>query len=131
MPITSRRAFEQFDKLEEWLTNRQKAVKLSVAEETLLWKVSFATAECTFYLTKFDEAIRRYSVLAVRYQGQIGELGALSQLFQSYSCTRQTDKAKAVLARMHTAYDKMPDAAFTGGQSNFSAQILVGLASRS
>jgi tetratricopeptide (TPR) repeat protein len=109
------KAFEQFDKLEEWLTNRQKSAKLSVAEEILLWKVSFATAECTFYLTKFDEAIRRYSILAVRYQGQIGELGALSQLFQCYSWTRQTDKAKAVLARMHTAYDKMPDSVFTGG----------------
>jgi hypothetical protein len=74
-------------------------------------------------LTKFDEAIRRYSVLAVRYQGQVGELGALSQLFQSYSWTRQTDKAKAVLARMHTAYDKMPDSAFTGGSPIFERKF--------
>jgi TolA-binding protein len=113
------KASEQFDKIEELLLARQKTASLSSDEATLLWRSSFWAAHCYFYLSKFDEAIHRYGGLAIRNQGQIGELGALSQIFQCYVLTKQQDKAKATLARMRTAYDKMPDAAFTGADRTF------------
>ena len=54
-------------------------------------------------MSKFDDAIRRYSALALRYQGQVLELGALSQVFYCYALTRQPEKAQAVATRMRAA----------------------------
>jgi hypothetical protein len=57
--------------------------------------------------------------LAVRYQGQIGELGALAQIVQCYSWIGQTDKATAALGRLNSAYDKIPDSVFVGGDPKY------------
>jgi hypothetical protein len=113
------KAGEQFEKIETALMARKKAGALSTEEEALLWRSSFLVAHCTFYLAKFEEAIRQYGLLATRYQGQVGELGALSQVFQCHVQSRQPDKAKAILSRMRAALDKMPDSVFVGPDETF------------
>lgn len=119
------KAAEQFEKIEETLLTRQKGGPLRPDDEQLLWSASFSVAECYFYSSRFDEAIRRYGLLALRYQGQVGELAALSQIFQCYSYTKQSDKAQAIIARMREAFDKMPDSAFTGANDRFQRTFWV------
>jgi hypothetical protein len=113
------KAAEQFEKIEATLMARKKAAPLSAEEESLLWRSSFLVAHCTFYLAKFEEAIRLYGQLATRYQGQVGELGALSQVFQCHVQGRQPDKAKVVLGRMRASLEKMPDSVFVGPDETF------------
>lgn len=114
-----RKAAEQFEKIESALLARQKSAALTPAEITLLWRSSFSSAHCFFYMNQFEEAVRRYSALAIRHQGQVGELGALSQVFQSYVKTKQTEKAQSVIAQMKTAFEKMPETAFSGGEDYY------------
>ena len=85
----------------------------------------FKLADELFQMSKFDDAIRRYSALALRYQGQVLELGALSQVFYCYALTRQPEKAQAVATRMRAAYDKMPDSMFTGASQEFQRSFWV------
>lgn len=113
------KAAVQFEKIEALLTARQRSAPLTADDESLLWRASFSVAHCAFYLSKFEDAVRHYGALAVRYQGQIGELGALSQVFQCYALSRQPDKAKSVLVKMRSAFDKMPDTVFSGPDETF------------
>jgi tetratricopeptide (TPR) repeat protein len=119
------KAADQFQHIEEALTARQRAVALTTEEALLLWRSSFSAAHCQFYLSHFEEAIRRYNALAVLYQGQVGELGALSQVFQSYIRLKQPDQARAVLTRMKEAFDKMPESAFVGNETSYQRSFWV------
>jgi TolA-binding protein len=124
-----RLAAEQFEKIESVLTAKQSAGPLSPEEETLLWRSAFSYAECAYFMSKFDEAIRRYSELATRYQGQIGELAALAQIFKCNLLSHDVDKAKAIFPKIRATYDKLPDSAFTGSeralQRSFWAKWLI------
>jgi tetratricopeptide (TPR) repeat protein len=104
----------QFDKVEAYLLSRANAQPLSKDDETLLWTSSFMAAHGYFHQDKFEEAARRYGILAVRYQGQVLELGALSQIFQCQYYTKQLEKARAAIAKTRAAYEKLPDSAFNG-----------------
>lgn len=119
------KASEQFEKIETTLANKQKSGPLTSDEAALLWRSSFSSAHCFFYMSQFEEAIRRYTALAAQYQGQIGELGALSQVFQSYVLTKQSDKAQTVMAQMKTVFEKMPETAFTGGEPSYHRSFWV------
>src|SRR5207249_2588593 len=74
--------------------------------------------DCYFWLQKYEESVRRYGALALRYQGRPEEMIALSQLWQCYVFMgrqdKEPDRAAAVLKRMREALDKMPDPAFDG-----------------
>jgi hypothetical protein len=112
-------AAEQFDKVEEDLLTRQKSEPLPSREYALLRQAAFMAAHCFWHLENIDEALRRYSGLALRYQGQVWELGALSQVFQCHRLARQDDKAKAMLPRIRDAFEKLPESAFTGSDRSF------------
>ena len=75
---------------------------------------AFSGAECYFWMPKYDESVRRYATLALRYQGRPEELIALNQLYVSYYNEQQTDKAMATFKRLQKALEEMPDAAFDG-----------------
>jgi hypothetical protein len=113
------RASVQFEQIETTLLVRQKAAALSAEEETLLWRSAFSYAECAYYASKFEEAIRRYNIIAERYQGQFYELAALAQILKCHSLNQETEKAKALLPKIRTVYDKLPDAAFSGNEQTF------------
>jgi tetratricopeptide (TPR) repeat protein len=106
---------EQYDKLEEQLLARQRAGdRLTADQATCLKQASFWGTDCYFWLQKYDEAVRRYGALTLRYQGHPEELIALSQICQCYVFLGQPEKATAVLKRMREALDKIPDDAFDG-----------------
>ncbi|HEY1375879.1 MAG TPA: tetratricopeptide repeat protein [Gemmataceae bacterium] len=109
-----RKSAEQYDKAEQTLLERQRRGRLSEAEAVSLKEVAFFGADCYWYLQRYEECIRRYGTLALRYQGRPEELIALSQVWQSYLYMRQTEKAVAVLKRIREAIDRIPSTAFDG-----------------
>jgi hypothetical protein len=112
---TMMKSAEQFEKAEEQLLARQRAsAELSPEDGRLLRRVSFWSADCYFWLPRYEEAARRYGALALRYQGLPEELIALTQLYSSYLGINQVDKALSVKKRLQEAFDRVPDAAFDG-----------------
>jgi hypothetical protein len=99
-----------FQELENLLLTKKQSTVLSTDETKHLRMSSFAIAECAFYLGEYDDCVRRYETLGERYQGQVEELMALSQLWQCFSVyLEEPKKADFVLARMQTAYQKLKD----------------------
>jgi len=112
-------ALDEFQKLATELTRKEarahnlKLPGLTAEEAAYLRMSMFAAAECTYFLGEFEAAARRYEVLALKYQGQVEELVALSQLWQCYAkYLRQPEKAEAVVERISKAYEKLPASAF-------------------
>jgi hypothetical protein len=105
---------ENFDKAEEVLLARQRSGVLTPSESQYLKQVSFWGSDCYFWLHRYEESIRRYGTLALRYQGLPEELIAISQLYSSYANNHQTDKAMGTLKRLQETVEKMPEAAFDG-----------------
>jgi hypothetical protein len=110
------KAAEQYERVESKLLARQRAGgRLSAEEEVYLKQASFWGADCYVWLRKYDELVRRYWALAVRYQQRPEELIALSQIWYCHAFfLKQPDKAAEVLGRLRATLDKMPEAAFTG-----------------
>lgn len=113
------KATAQLDKVESHLLSRTRGEPMSKDDETLLWTSSFVAAHGVFHQGKLEDAARRYGGLAVRYQGQVLELGALSQIFQCHHLSKQPEKARAVVMKMRAAYDKLPDSAFHGRDEHY------------
>jgi tetratricopeptide (TPR) repeat protein len=110
-----RMSAEQYDKAEELLLARQRANgRLTPDEAKLLKQASYWGSDCYFWLQQYDEAVRRYQLLAARYPHLPEELIALSQLWQCYASLRQTEKAAEVTVRMKDALPNIPDSAFDG-----------------
>jgi tetratricopeptide (TPR) repeat protein len=106
---------QQYEKIEERLLARQRAGERLTPDETQCLKQAlFWGADCYFWLQKYEEAVRRYGALALRYQGWPEEMIALSQLTQSYMYMGQNDKVPGILKRMQDALDKIPEANFDG-----------------
>lgn len=119
------KAAEQFEKIDSTLTAKQKSGALTADENALLWRSAFSTAHCYFYMSDFEEANRRYGALAIRYQGEVGELGALSFVFLCYKNTKQTEKAQSVVSKMKSAFEKMPESSFPGGEEYYHRTFWV------
>ena len=104
-----------FEPLEGDLLKLERDQRLTEENRKQLVQTGFAAAECYFFMEDFNEAIRRYNVLRVRYAGQIHELIALSQLWQCYhEYTSDLDKAKSTVATMRDLLKSLPADAFTG-----------------
>lgn len=114
MAESLKRALEQFEKVQEILQARQLAALLPPDEASRLRLAEFSAAECCYFLGRFDETLKRYTVLAERHRLQVEELAALSQMWQCHNALNQPDLSKAILARMQTALDQMSEAAFNG-----------------
>ena len=94
--------------VEEKLLKKKQSESLNPEETKLLRQSSFAVAECAFYLGDYEDCVKRYEGLADRYQLQVEELMALSQLWQCYSVyLEEPKKADYVVSRMRTAYQKL------------------------
>ncbi len=92
---------------------RKPADQLTPAEALLLKQASIHLAEYLFYLGEYEQSVQAYAQVAVRYEKQVEQLIALSQMWQCYErFLDQPDKARDVLARMRQAFQEMPDAAF-------------------
>jgi TolA-binding protein len=110
-----RKSAEQYDKVAELVTAREQANgRLTPEEARYLKEAGFWGSDCYFWMANYEESVRRYGVLALRYQGKPEEMIALSQLWQSYRNNGQTEKAMAMIARMQETLPKIPDAAFDG-----------------
>ena len=105
---------ENFSKGQEQLLARQRSGVLSAKEAQYLKEMSFWNADCYYWLPRYEESIRLYGTLAVRYQGLPEELIALNMLYLSYNDDRQTDKAMGTLKRLQEAFEKMPSKVFNG-----------------
>src|SRR5206468_683087 len=81
MAESLQKAVEQFDAAEQLLLAKQRGSSLSPEEAAQLYLGSWAAAESNFYLGRFEEAVRRYTVLADRHPQQVEELAALSQIW--------------------------------------------------
>ncbi len=118
---------ENFEKAEEQLLARQRTGPLSPNESQYLKQVSFWGADCYFWLHRYEESIRRYGTLALRYQGLPEELIALSQLYSSYASNRQNDKAMGTLKRLQETVEKLPDGVFDGSLPTHKREYWVKL----
>ncbi len=99
--------------LEDELRRREQEDTLSENDQLILKQVSFLVAECFFFMENFEEAVRRYNILALRYKGEIEELIALSQLWQCHEVyLGQREKGAATLSRLRDALRAMPDDVF-------------------
>src|SRR5258706_12178906 len=73
-----------FEEVEKVLLDRDEKKALADVDRPLLRQAQFAAAECWFFTEEYEEAVRRYKLLRVRYANQFEELVALSQLWQCY-----------------------------------------------
>ncbi|MFO0808071.1 MAG: hypothetical protein U0746_05570 [Gemmataceae bacterium] len=108
------KSLEQYEKVEMVLSVKQSAGGLT-ADETVHYKhAQFWGSDCYFYLRKYDEALRRYQALALRYRQQPEELIALSQVRNIYYETNDTEKMATAQSRVREAIEKMPEIAWSG-----------------
>lgn len=104
-----------FEQVEDNLVKKQMAGALSKMDATLLQQASFGAAECYFFQGEYEEAVRRYNLLAIRYAKQVEELVAWSQLWQCHQFfLKQPEKAEEALAQMRKAFDTMPAGSYDG-----------------
>ena len=108
-----KRAREPFSSLEVLLL---KQSELTAGELSLLQQTSFKAAACSFGLGEFDDCIKRYEDLAKRYEGQIDELVARSQIWQCYAIylKNKPQEAAFALAKIREAFPRIPDREFDG-----------------
>jgi hypothetical protein len=118
---------ENFEKAEEQLLARQRAGALSPKEAQYLKETSFWGADCYYWFPRYEESIRRYGTLALRYQGLPEELIALNMLHLSYWNNGQSDKAMGTLKRLQETVEKMPESAFDGSMSTHKRDYWVKL----
>jgi len=112
-----KQALQQFDELEGRLLERQKQ-QLTAEEFVLLRQASFGAAECSFFSEAFEDAVRRYNLLRLRYTDKVEELVILSQLWQChYAYLKQPDKSRAMWEAVRDLLQKLPDSAFDGSSN--------------
>lgn len=111
-------AAANYQKLKDDLTAREDKGPLSATDESLLRQANFAEAECRFDLGKYDEAIRLYEGLVVRYQHKAESLDALAQITRCLWVQRQPDKALKTLQRLRNALKDVDDAALSASTVN-------------
>ena len=118
------KAKKPFEDVENTLAKREEddklggAEKLSDGDRELLRDARFGSAEAYFYLEEYPEAVRRYQLLRLRYEGQFEELVILSQLWQCYALyLNETEKAKALVTSVSESLKKLPDSAFNGSSA--------------
>ena len=86
-----------------------------VAEAATLKEAAYWGVDCYFYMEKYEETVRRYSALALRYQQQPEGLIALHQIWYcQHFYLREPEKAAAALGRLRETFNALPDAAFDG-----------------
>jgi hypothetical protein len=99
--------------LEDELRRREQEENLTDNDRLVLKQVAFLVAECYFFMENFEEAVRRYNILALRYKGEVEELIALSQLWQCHEVyLGQREKGAATLSRLREALRTMPEDVF-------------------
>ena len=64
------KARDPFEGVEKVLLERDEKKALADADRPLLRQAQFAAAECYFFLEEYEEAVRRYKQLRLRYAGQ-------------------------------------------------------------
>jgi outer membrane protein assembly factor BamD (BamD/ComL family) len=110
------KARQPFEIVESSLLAQQQKSELSPADASLLRQASFAAAECCFYVGgEYEEAVRRYNLLALRYRHTVEELIALSQLWQCYQIylrPANPEKASATLDQFRDSLAQIPPALF-------------------
>jgi hypothetical protein len=104
-----------FEPLENELMEISLKGALSEADQQTLRQASFAAADCYFYMENFEESVRRYRELSLRYSGQVMELVALSQLWQCYAVyLDMPEKGDATLADIREKLRTLPKEIFDG-----------------
>lgn len=112
------KAKKPFEEVENTLLKREQDGKLAESERILLRQASFAAAECYFFQEDFEEAVRRYQILRIRYEGQFEELVALSQLWQCHGVyLNEPTKATVWIEALRETLKKLPDTAFDGSSA--------------
>jgi tetratricopeptide (TPR) repeat protein len=101
-----------FEALENSLLDRETKTGLADNEKPFLRQTSFARAECYFFGQEYDDAVRLYNILRIRYEKQLEELVAISQLWQCYQYTNQSDKTGQMIDTFREALNKMPEDRF-------------------
>lgn len=111
-----KQALKHFDDLEVRLLERGR--NLTPDETILLRQTSFGAAECCFFMEAFDDAVRRYNLLRLRYAEKVEELVILSQLWQChYIYMKQLDKAQSMYDALRDLLHKLPDSTFDGSSN--------------
>jgi hypothetical protein len=104
-----------FEDVEKVLLDRDEKKGLADADKPLLRQAQFAATECAFFLEEYEEAVRRYKLLRLRYANQFEELVALSQLWQCYEkYLNQPESARPLVDAMRDLVKSLPDTAFDG-----------------
>src|SRR5262249_26238308 len=110
------RARDHFDKVEEELLQRAAATggRLTPAENEFIRQSALSAAECDFFLPDYEEAIRRYKQIALRYPGRVEELAALSFQWQCYYRKDEPAKAREVAVKVREVLSQVKDEMFDG-----------------
>lgn len=111
------KAAAAYQQIDEQLAGRYS---LSPEEQTLARQAAFAVGDCRFDLGQYDEALKVYELLSVRYHHQIEGLIALRSVWQCQGIKLQHDKARATLERIRITLREMPSSAFDDTADNRS-----------
>jgi hypothetical protein len=110
------KAAEQYELVERQLLTRLNAGgRLTAAEAVTLREAAYWGVDCYFYMEKYEETVRRYSALALRYQQQPEGLIAMHRIWYcQHFYLREPEKAAGALSRLREAFKAVPEAAFDG-----------------
>jgi hypothetical protein len=98
-----------YRKLADDLAERKSDAPLSPAEEAILRQADFAQAECQIDLGHYEEAIRLYEILTVRYSHRIEHLLALREIFRCYFMLRNPAKARETALEVRKVLSEVRD----------------------
>jgi tetratricopeptide (TPR) repeat protein len=111
------RAEQHYQKLADDLEKLAAAGKLPADGQAVLSRSLFAVADCRFEQGEYEEALRRFKLLAQRYAQRPECLIAYQNVWRCAGVLRRTDDARDALDKALAALKELPDDAFTGPQA--------------
>jgi tetratricopeptide (TPR) repeat protein len=118
------KAADTYQRLAEDLLAHHNAHALPEPEQALLTQAEFAAADCRYDLGKYQEALRLYQLLAVRYHHRVEGLMALRNACRCYWVyPPQPDRARETIAQMRALLKEMDDAALANQLGAWADQL--------
>jgi tetratricopeptide (TPR) repeat protein len=110
------KAAASYQKLDDDLQAQEANRPLTLAEETLRREAGFAVGECRYNLgtDNYEEAIRLFEALAVRYRSRVEGLNALAWIVSCYWAQGRPEMARATLDRIRAQMKTLEDKAYDG-----------------
>lgn len=95
-------ALAHYQKLADDLATRRANTTLTPDEEELVRQAEFAQGKCQIDLGHYQDAIKLFEILGVRYRYHVEHLNALREIWRCHWMMRNPDKARETVRQMRT-----------------------------